>query len=179
MYASHFLKARSPRHFITSAGLGTMGFGLPAAIGAKCARPDNPVVDVAGDGSLVMTCQEFATSVEEKLPVGIVLVNNGWYAIVRQWQKLFYGERYVATKLGKSPDFVKLAEAFGGRAERVSRPSELAQAVKNAASSEVLYLVDVVSSAEDKGMPLVPPLGSNTKMILGEQCPPVSEGSLR
>jgi len=176
MFAAHFFKARRERHFITSAGLGTMGFGFPAAIGAKCAKPGQPVLDIAGDGSLVMVCQEFATSVLENLPVSICLVNNGWYAIVRQWQKLFYGERYIATSLGSSPDFVKLAEAFGGSGRRVGRPSELGEALKTAVKSDMLYLVDVAASPEDRGMPLVPPLGSNERMILGERCPKVAGG---
>ncbi len=174
MFASHFLKVRGPRQFITSAGLGTMGFGFPAALGAKCARPDVPVMDVAGDGSLVMVCQEFATSVSENLPVSVCLLDNGWYAIVKQWQKLFYGGRYIATDLGAWPDFVKLTEAFGGQAQRVTKPSDLGEAIRTATQSDRLYLVDVVTAPEDKGMPLVPPLGSNTAMVLGQRCPPVS-----
>lgn len=176
MFACHFLKARHPRQFITSAGLGTMGFGFPAALGAKVARPDVPVMDIAGDGSLVMVCQEFATSTSERLPVSVCLLNNGWYGLVRQWQKLFYDERYSATNLGAWPDFVKLSEAFGGLGQRVDRPSDLGEAIRTATASDRLYLVDVVCTPEDTGMPLVPPLGKNTSMLLGKRCPPVPAG---
>ncbi|MBI4360716.1 biosynthetic-type acetolactate synthase large subunit [Candidatus Micrarchaeota archaeon] len=173
MYATHFFKSRKPRHFITSAGAGTMGFGLPAAIGAKAAKPEQPVIDVGSEGSLVMVCQEMATAVTEKLPVSVCNLNNGWYAIVKQWQKLFYDGRYIASKLGDVPDWVKLTESFGGRALRVTRPSELGDAIKEAARSEELFLLDVITDSSDAGMPLVPPLGSNTEMALGQSCPTV------
>lgn len=175
MYATHFFKSRKPRHFITSAGAGTMGFGLPAAIGAKAARPDQPVMDVGSEGSLVMVCQEMATSVSEKLPVSVCNLNNGWYAIVKQWQKLFYDGRYIASELGDVPEWVKLTESFGGKALRVTRPSELGEAIREATQSRELFLLDVITDSSDEGMPLVPPLGSNTDMALGKPCPPVAK----
>ena len=176
MFSTHFLKVRNPRHFLTSAGLGTMGFGLPAAIGCKAAKPEHPVIDIAGDGSLIMVCQEMATSVEHNLPVSIALVNNGWYAIVKEWQHKFYGGRYLATNLGKSTDFVKLAESFGGRGIRVEKPSEINDAVKQSLQSDKLFLIDIMANPDGSGIPLVPPLGKNTEMILAKQCSIVSRG---
>lgn len=176
MFATHFLRVHNPRHFLTSAGLGTMGFGLPAAIGCKVAKPNNPVIDIAGDGSLIMVCQEMATSVEHNLPVSIALVNNGWYAIVKEWQHKFYGGRYLATNLGKSTDFVKLAESFGGRGIRVEKPSEINDAIRQSLDSGKLFLVDIITNPDGSGIPLVPPLGKNTEMILAKQCPIVSGG---
>lgn len=176
MFATHFLKVKNPRNFITSGGLGTMGFGLPAALGCKIAKPNNPVLDISGDGSLLMVCQEISTAVEFDIPVGIATVDNGWYAIVRQWQKTFYEERYISTNLGDGTDFVKLAEAFGAKATRVTKPSEISEAVKSALKSDKPYLVDIITSPDDSGMPLVPPLGKNTEMLLGKQCPKVCRG---
>lgn len=176
MFATHFLKVHNPRHFLTSAGLGTMGFGLPAAIGCKAAKPDHPVIDIAGDGSLVMVCQEMSTSVEHDLPVSIALFNNGWYSIVKEWQNKFYGGRYISTNLGKSTDFVKLAESFGGRGLRVGKPSEINNAIKQSLKSDKLFLVDIITNPNGYGIPLVPPLGKNTEMILANQCPIVSRG---
>ena len=106
----HFPK---PRRWINSGGLGTMGFGLPSAIGAKVAKPDELVVCLAGDGSLVMTCQELATAVEHDIDVKVFIMNNGYLGMVRQWQELFWDKRYSAVDMGSSPDWVKLAEAFG------------------------------------------------------------------
>ncbi len=176
MFAAHFLKVHNPRHYISSAGLGTMGFGLPAALGAKIAKPNHPVIDVSGDGSLLMICQEMATGVEFDIPVVVACIDNGWYAIVKQWQKTFYEERYIATNLGKGTDFVKLAESFGARATRVTRPSEIPDAVKTALKSDRLYLIDIMTDPDESGIPLVPPLGKNTEMILGKQCPKVCRG---
>ena len=112
----HFPK---PRRWINSGGLGTMGFGLPSAIGAKVAKPDELVVCVAGDGSLVMTCQELATAVEHNIDVKVFIMNNGYLGMVRQWQELFWDKRYSSVDMGSSPDWVKLAEAFGARGMRV------------------------------------------------------------
>lgn len=176
MFATHFLKVHDPRHFITSAGLGTMGFGLPAAIGCKAAKPQNPVIDIAGDGSLIMVCQEMATSVEHDLPVCVALLNNGWYAIVKEWQEKFYGGRYSATNLGKSTDFVKLAQSFGGNALRVEKPADLQDAIKQGIKSDKFFLIDIFTNPDGSGIPLVPPLGKNTEMILTKRCPIVSGG---
>ena len=125
MWAAQFYRFNRPNHFITSGGLGTMGFGLPAAIGAQIACPDETVVDIAGDGSIQMNIQEMATAVQYELPVKIVILNNGYLGMVRQWQELFYGRRYSATRMDCTPDFVKLAEAYGATGLRAERPSEV------------------------------------------------------
>ena len=114
MWAMQYLACEKPRTFITSGGLGTMGYGLPAAVGAKAARPDATVVCIDGDGCFQMTCQELATAALERLPIVVVIVNNGWLGMVRQWQELFYAERYAETHLTKQvPDYAQLAEALG------------------------------------------------------------------
>ncbi|MDH5795042.1 MAG: biosynthetic-type acetolactate synthase large subunit, partial [Candidatus Bathyarchaeota archaeon] len=129
MWAALYLKAYKPRTFITSGGLGTMGFGFPAAIGAKVACPDVPVVDVAGDGSFIMTEQDLASSVIGKIPVTVMVLNNSVLGMVAQWQRLFYGRRYSGVDLGGIPDFVKLAEAFGAQGIRVGSLEEFVKAM--------------------------------------------------
>jgi acetolactate synthase-1/2/3 large subunit len=168
MWASHFYKTYGKRMFITSGGLGTMGFGFPAAIGAKLARPESVVADIAGDGSLQMVSHEFATAVENDIPVVVCLLNNGWLGMVKQWQKLFYGERYMATKFAGSPDFVKLAEAYGAEAIRVEKHSEVGEAIKRATKAEVPMLIDFVIDPEEDVLPMTPPgKSSSTECIRG------------
>ncbi|MDQ1372183.1 MAG: acetolactate synthase large subunit, partial [Candidatus Thermoplasmatota archaeon] len=169
MWASHFYKCHGKRMFITSGGLGTMGFGFPAALGAKVARPESVVVDIAGDGSLQMVSQEFATAVESDIPVVVCLMNNGWLGMVKQWQKLFYGSRYMATRFGGSPDFVKLAEAYGAEALRVERHSEVAEAIKRAAKCEVPMLLDFMIDPEEDVLPMTPP-GKQTSECIKGRC---------
>ncbi len=167
MWAAHFFRCRGKRMFITSGGLGTMGFGFPAALGAKIARPESVVADIAGDGSLQMVSQEFSTAVENDIPVMICLLNNGWLGMVKQWQKLFYGSRYLATNLGKSPDFVKLAEAYGAEAIRVERSSEVAEAIRRGTKSDVPILLDFVIDPEEDVLPMTPPGKSPSEWIKG------------
>jgi acetolactate synthase-1/2/3 large subunit len=158
MWAAHFLKVRHPRQFITSGGFGTMGFGFPAALGVKVAFPDRQVVDVAGDGSIQMVFQEFATAVSENLPVMVCLMNNGWLGMVRQWQKLFWNRRFSGTELNKNPDFVKLAQAFGADGVRVENPSELRPALLAGLKSDVPFIVDVIVDPEEDVLPMIPPM---------------------
>jgi len=168
MWAAHFYKCYGKRTFITSGGLGTMGFGFPAALGAKVARPESVVVDIAGDGSLQMVSQEFATAVENDLPVVVALLNNGWLGMVKQWQKLFYGSRYKATQFtAGSPDFVKLAEAYGAEAIRVEKPSEVAEAIGRAIKAEVPVLIDFVVDPEEDVLPMTPPGKTSADLIKG------------
>ena len=167
MWAAHFFKCYGKRQFITSGGLGTMGFGFPAALGAKVAAPDRIVTDIAGDGSLQMVSQEFATAVENDLPVVVALLNNGWLGMVKQWQKLFYGERYLATRFGENPDFVKLAEAYGAEAIRVERPSEVAEAIKRGTKAEVPILLDFIVDPEEDVLPMTPPGKGSADWIKG------------
>jgi acetolactate synthase-1/2/3 large subunit len=169
MWASHFYKCHGKRMFITSGGLGTMGFGFPAALGAKVARPESVVVDIAGDGSIQMVSQEFATAVENDIPVVVCLMNNGWLGMVKQWQKLFYDSRYMATKFGGSPDFVKLAEAYGAEAIRVEKHSEVSEAIKRATKCEVPILLDFVIDPEEDVLPMTPP-GKQTSECIKGRC---------
>jgi len=170
MWMAHFFEMSGTRQFITSGGLGTMGFGFPASIGAKVAKPEKAVCDVAGDGSLQMVSQEFSTAVENNIPVIVCLMNNGWLGMVKQWQKLFYEKRYMATMLGRSPDFVKLAQAYGADAIRVEKPSEIKEAIKRAVKSDVAYLIDVVIDPEEDILPMIPPGKKLTDTIYGRCC---------
>jgi acetolactate synthase-1/2/3 large subunit len=167
MWAAIYLKVYKPRTFISSGGLGTMGFGFPASLGAKVARPDVPVVDIAGDGSFIMTEQDLATSVEENIPVTVVVLNNSVLGMVAQWQRLFYNRRYFAVNLGRVPDFVKLAEAYGAQGFRVQTLEEFSSAFKKAIKSEVTTVIDVPISPEENVLPMVPP-GIGLKWMIWE-----------
>jgi acetolactate synthase-1/2/3 large subunit len=154
--ALHF-EAYDPRHFITSGGLGTMGFGFPAALGAKVACPDLPVVDIAGDGSFAMTENALATSVEEGIPVTVVILNNRMLGMVAQWHRAFYGRRYFGVDLGKSPCFPKLAEAYGAVGVSVGDYKELGRAVNSAMSTALTTVIDVPISPEEDASPMLAP----------------------
>ncbi|HID20172.1 MAG TPA: biosynthetic-type acetolactate synthase large subunit [Methanophagales archaeon] len=170
MFAAHYYMTREPRTFISSGGLGTMGFGFPAAIGAKVAAPDKNVVDIAGDGSFLMTCQDMATCVESDIPVVVCILDNRYLGMVRQWQELFFDKKYAHTGLGITPDFVKLAEAFGGYGERVEKPEDLKDALNNAFESEKPSVIDMIVGKEDKILPMIPPGGGIVGMIGTERC---------
>jgi acetolactate synthase-1/2/3 large subunit len=157
MWAALYFNALKPRTFISSGGLGTMGFGFPAAIGAKAACPQRQVVDVAGDGSFIMTEQELACSIIEDIPVTVIVLNNGVLGMVAQWQRMFYKKRYMAVKLGTSPDFVKLAEAYGAQGFRVQSIPEFEKAVKEALKSKVTTVIDVPIPSEEDVEPMIPP----------------------
>lgn len=165
--ALHYV-ARSPRSFITSGGLGTMGFGFPAALGAKVACPDKVVVDIDGDGSFLMTEQDLATSVSEGIPVVVIILNNSALGMVRQWQHLLYRKRFMATSLGRIPDFVKLAKAFGAEGVSPQSYEELESAVKEAIKSEVTTVIDVPISPEEKVFPMVLP-GKTLREVLVDE----------
>lgn len=157
MWSALYFKALKPRTFISSGGLGTMGFGFPAAIGAKVACPDRPVVDIAGDGSFIMSEQELATSVTEDIPVIVIVLNNSVLGMVAQWQRTLYDRRYMAINLGKVPNMVKLAEAYGAQGFRVNSIPEFQKAVKTALSSKVTTVIDVPIGSETDVVPFVPP----------------------
>jgi acetolactate synthase-1/2/3 large subunit len=157
MWAALHFQTIKPRTFISSGGLGTMGFGFPASIGAKVACPSCPVVDIAGDGSFRMTEQELGTSVTEDIPVIVVILNNSMLGMVAQWQRLFYKGRYAAVKLGSVPDFVKLAQAYGAEGVRVGSLKEFSAAMKKALKTEVTTVIDVPISPEEDVFPMVPP----------------------
>jgi acetolactate synthase-1/2/3 large subunit len=156
MWAAQRFPFTRPRQWLNSGGLGTMGFGLPSAIGAKVACPDQDVICLAGDGSLVMTCQELATAVAHQIPVKVFLMNNGVYGMVRQWQELFWDRRYSAIDMGGTPDWVKLADAFGATGMRVTHKDEVTDAFKTALETDGPVLVDVHVTREENCYPMIP-----------------------
>ena len=166
MWAAHFYDTQKPRKFISSGGLGTMGFGFPSAIGAKIACPDDPVVSINGDGGFLMVCQELATVREYDIPVIAVVLENRTLGMVYQWQSLLYDERHSQTLLGNSPDFVKLAESFGVNALRISKPGETKEALSKAIKDNEPILLDVVVNP-DELLPMLPP-GAGINEMIGE-----------
>jgi acetolactate synthase-1/2/3 large subunit len=155
MWEAQYYKHDHPRQLITSGGLGTMGFALPAAIGARFGRKDADIWVVAGDGGFQMTACELTTAAQENIKVNVAIINNGYLGMVRQWQEFFYGGRYVATPM-KSPDFVKLAEAHGLKGIRVSQRSEVESAVREAQATEGSVVIDFRVEQFDAVFPMVP-----------------------
>ncbi len=166
MWAAQYYHFNRPNQFITSGGLGTMGFGLPAAIGAQMACPDQLVVDVAGDGSIQMNIQEMATAVQYNLPVKVIILNNRYLGMVRQWQDLFYDKRYSSTTLDHNPDFVKLAEAFGAKGLRATKPEEVEKVLKEGLETEGAVIMEFVVDREENVYPMVPAGKAITDMLL-------------
>jgi len=166
MWAAQYYHFDLPGHFITSGGLGCMGFGLPAAIGAQVARPDNLVVDIAGDGSIQMNIQEMATAVQYALPVKVVILNNRYLGMVRQWQELFYDKRYASTLMEHAPDFVKLAQAYGALGLRATKPDEVESVLAEGLSSPKTVIMDFLVEQEESVYPMVPAGAPITEMLL-------------
>ncbi len=166
MWTAQFYRFNAPRLFLTSGGLGTMGYGFPAAIGAQVAFPGRTVIDIAGDGSIQMNIQELATAVQYRLPVKVMIINNGYLGMVRQWQALFYKGRYSHTSMAVSPDFVKLAEAYGAHGLRVERPSDVEEAIRRALALEGPVLVDFRVEPEEDVYPMVPAGAPINNMLL-------------
>ena len=166
MWTAQFYKFLKPRSIITSGGLGTMGFGFPASIGAQVAFPKMLVIDIAGDGSIQMNIQELATAVQFKLPVKVVILNNGYLGMVRQWQEFFYEKRYTWTHLECTPDFVKLAEAYGAAGYRIEREDEVDTILKEAFHNNKPTLIDVRVNPEESVYPMVPAGASLREMLL-------------
>ncbi|MCL4415590.1 MAG: biosynthetic-type acetolactate synthase large subunit [Actinobacteria bacterium] len=165
MWTAQFYKFSQPRTFITSGGLGTMGYGLPASIGAKVGKPDKTVIDIAGDGSIQMVSQEFATAVFNKIPVKVMILNNGYLGMVRQWQEFFYNKRYSHTSIQNSVDFVKLIEAYGGVGFRVTEKSQVEETIKKALSIDNVVVVDFWIDREENVYPMVPAGSSINQML--------------
>ncbi len=166
MWAAQYYHFDKPNHFITSGGLGVMGFGLPAAIGAKAACPDKLVVDIAGDGSIQMNIQELMTAIESKIDVKIVILNNQYLGMVRQWQELFYEKVYSSTNMENAPDFVKLAEAYGAKGLRCTRPDEVESILSEGLNSEGTVIMEFAVDREESVYPMVPAGGALTEMLL-------------
>jgi acetolactate synthase-1/2/3 large subunit len=169
MWTAQFYKFDKPRTLLTSGGLGTMGYGFPAAIGAQLAHPNKLVIDIAGDGSIQMNIQELATAVINKLPVKVAILNNRYLGMVRQWQELFFSERYSHTKLDESvPDFVKIAEAYGAVGLRATKPGEVEPVLKEAFKTKRTVFMDFVVDWKEKVFPMVPPGAPIDQMLFEE-----------
>ena len=169
MWAAQFYPFTRPRQWMSSGGLGTMGFGFPAAIGVKAAVPEKVSINFTGDGSILMNIQELMTAVEKKLPVINIILNNNYLGMVRQWQTLFYDKRHSETDLSMQPDFVKVAEAFGGVGYRVTTKEQFDAALKDAIEKNVVAIIDVVVERLENVMPMVPAGGSLFNMMLLEK----------
>ena len=166
MWAAQHLGVKHGKRWITSGGLGTMGFGLPSAIGAKMGRPDLEVWTIVGDGGFQMSGTELATSVQEGLDINIAIINNGYLGMVRQWQDLFHARNYSEVAIS-GPDFVKLAEAYGATGIRVTTDAEIRPAIEKARSIKGPVLIDFVVEPEANVYPMVAPGAANSQMIEG------------
>jgi acetolactate synthase-1/2/3 large subunit len=166
MWAAQFYKFNQPRQWVTSGGLGTMGFGFPAALGAKVAYPDRVVINFTGDGSILMNIQELMTAVEHKIAVINIILNNNFLGMVRQWQTFFYDKRHSETDLSHQPDFVKLAESFGGIGYKVSTKEEFDKALTDAISKNIVAIIDVAVDRFENVLPMVPSGASLYNMLL-------------
>ncbi len=166
MWAAQFYQFNKPNHFMTSGGLGVMGYGFPASIGAQMAAPDKVVIDIAGDGSIQMNIQELATARQYHCPVKIAILNNNYLGMVRQWQELFYNKQYSATTLDVAPDFVLLAQAYGAVGLRATKPSEVEPVIKEALATKNTVIMDFVISREEGVYPMVPAGKATTEMLL-------------
>jgi acetolactate synthase-1/2/3 large subunit len=179
MWAAQYYRFKHPRRWCTSGGLGTMGYGLPTAMGVQAGHPDALVVNVDGDGSFAMNSQELATCFEERLPVKVVIINNGGHGMVRQWQRIIYKERYCAIDLGTSPDFVKLAEAYGCTGIRATKPSDVVPALERMIATPGPVVLDVHVAKDECVFPMVPAGGANVDMIVAPPSREVREKAAR
>jgi acetolactate synthase-1/2/3 large subunit len=168
MWAAQYYHAQHPRNWVTSGGLGTMGFGFPAAVGAQFARPQETVVCITSEGSLLMTVQELAVAVEHQLPIKVVNLNNGTLGMVRQWQQFFYDRRYSEVDLSAQPDWVKYFEAFGAVGYRATRPDEVEAVLEKGFATRKPVIMDIVCRTEENCFPMVPTGAANRDMILDE-----------
>ncbi|HKF72340.1 MAG TPA: acetolactate synthase 3 large subunit [Stellaceae bacterium] len=169
MWAAQFLKFEAPRHWMTSGGLGTMGYGLPAAMGVQLAHPEALVIDVAGEASILMNIQEMSTVTQYRLPVKVFIINNQYMGMVRQWQELLHGGRYSESYTASLPDFVKLAEAFGAVGLRATRPDQVDGVIKEMIKVDKPVIVDVVVDQTENCFPMIPSGAAHNEMLLGPQ----------
>lgn len=178
MWAAQFLKFEQPNHWMTSGGLGTMGYGLPAAYGVQVAHPESLVIDVAGEASIMMNIQEMSTVVQYRLPVKIFILNNKWMGMVRQWQELLHGGRYSESYSDALPDFVKLADAFGAKGLRVEKAGDLDDVIAKMLSTPGPVIVDVAVDERENCFPMIPSGAAHNEMLLGPEdqtAKPISE----
>lgn len=167
MWAAQYFKFEKPNHFMTSGGLGTMGYGLPAAMGVQIAHPDGLVIDIAGEASILMNIQELSTIAQYRLPVKVFIINNQYMGMVRQWQELLHGSRYSESYMESLPDFVKLAESFGGKGIRVTKPADLDGAIAQMIESDTFVVVDVCVTPEENVFPMIPSGAAHNEMLFG------------
>jgi acetolactate synthase I/II/III large subunit len=167
MWAAQFFKFDKPYHWMTSGGLGTMGYGLPAAVGVQVAHPDSLVIDIAGEASILMNIQEMSTIAQYRLPVKAFILNNQYMGMVRQWQELLHGGRYSESYTAALPDFVKLADAFGAAGRRVERPDELDDAILQMIEEPRAVILDVVVDQAENCFPMIPAGAAHNEMLLG------------
>jgi acetolactate synthase-1/2/3 large subunit len=178
MWAAQFIRFNEPRLWLNSGGLGSMGFGLPAAIGAQFARPDKLVFSLVGDGGFQMSIPELATIASHGLPIKIVIMNNGYLGMVRQWQTLFYNDRLSSVELDCFPDAAKLAAAYGFKGRTIEKPWELGPALEEAVNEPGPYLLNVKVTPLENVYPMVPAGGAINEMVLGPP-EPVAETAVR
>jgi acetolactate synthase-1/2/3 large subunit len=168
MWAAQFYKFEQPNRWMTSGGLGTMGYGLPAAVGVQLAHPDSLVIDIAGDASILMNIQECSTAVQFDLPVKIFILNNQYMGMVRQWQELLHGGRYAESYTSALPDFVKLAEAYHAVGIRCEKPGDLDAAIKEMIDVDRPVLFDCMVDPKENCFPMIPSGRAHNEMILGD-----------
>jgi acetolactate synthase-1/2/3 large subunit len=169
MWAAQYYKFNKPNRWITSGGLGTMGFGLPAAIGAQVAHPDKLVIDIAGEASILMCIQEMSTAIQHQLPVKIFIINNQYMGMVRQWQELLHDKRYSHSYTDALPDFVKLAEAYGAKGIRVESPAELDKGIQEMMDYNGPVIFDCVVNQNENVYPMIPSGKAHNEMLLGKE----------
>ena len=169
MWAAQFYKFETPKHWMTSGGLGTMGYGLPSAVGVQIAHPDKLVVDISGEASFLMNMQELSTAVQHRLPVKVFILNNQYMGMVRQWQELLHGSRYSETYMDSLPDFVKLAESFGAVGLRVTKPEELDDMIGEMVAVDKMVIADVCVDPSENCFPMIPSGSAHNEMILGSE----------
>jgi acetolactate synthase-1/2/3 large subunit len=175
MWAAQFYRFEQPNHWMTSGGLGTMGYGLPAAVGVQLAHPNSLVIDIAGEASVQMTMQEMSTAVQHDLPIKIFIINNEWMGMVRQWQQLLHGERYSHSYSASLPDFVKLAEAYGGLGLRANKPDELDGLIKEMIDTPVPVILDCRVEQAENCFPMIPSGKPHNEMLLGEDAADIGQ----
>ena len=168
MWAAQFYRFNDPNRWMTSGGLGTMGYGLPAAVGVQTAHPKSLVIDIAGDASVLMTMQEMSTAIQHDLPIKVFILNNEWMGMVRQWQQLLHGERYSHSYSASMPDFVKLAEAYGAMGLRATYPDELDGLIEEMIDTPLPVILDCRVERSENCYPMIPSGKAHNEMLLGE-----------
>ncbi|MEC8247562.1 MAG: thiamine pyrophosphate-dependent enzyme, partial [Pseudomonadota bacterium] len=168
MWAAQYYRFEQPNRWMTSGGLGTMGYGIPAAVGVQVAHPDALVIDIAGEASVLMTMQEISTAVQYRLPVKIFILNNEYMGMVRQWQELLHGGRYSSSYSEALPDFVKLAEAYGATGIRAEKPDELDDAIRKMMKTKGPVIFDCIVTKEENCFPMIPSGAAHNNMLLAD-----------